>query len=185
RVEPIGYRITQGEWTTTKGQASTVWGQVYGDLGKNIAGLGTDKLIQVAIPDTKDAMNKMKSVADADNHTSFKSRLENAMLASAQVTTDAIMSVGMAIHENNDYGSDCLKKLKRVNARARDRNVGEKELQSLAQKMIREDINAMRQKWADEWLYYGNDAGSTMGVSKSIELEMWGLWILNENLKIK
>jgi hypothetical protein len=182
KVAPIGYRITQGQSKIV--EPSPVWGQVYGDLGKTITGLGMDKAIQVLTSDYKAARDANQKVATADNHQSFKTLLENAMLANARLTSDAIMSVGMGIHQNIDYGSDCLKKLRRIDSRARDRKVNDRDLQLMAMDMINKDVDALRQQWANDWLYYGNDPGSTMGVSNSIELELWGLWILNENLKL-
>src|SRR5690349_7972775 len=108
-----------------------VWAKVFGDLGKQAAGWGIDKALKVVTPQSGAAMNAVESAAASDRG-SFKSRLENAMLEQSRRTSDAIMSVAMSINENSDYGAECLQRLKRNNARARDPKVPEKELEALA-----------------------------------------------------
>src|SRR5262249_47790602 len=116
-----------------------VWAHVFGDVGKEVTGWGIDRAIKVATPKPSIGIKAVESAATADE-ASFKTRLENAMLQEASLTSNAIMSVAIGINANDNYGSECLQKLKRVNARARDPKVGEKELEFLAKQMIREDM---------------------------------------------
>ena len=161
-----------------------VWAKVFGDLGKEVAGLGIDAALKVVTPDSSAAKNAIQSAA-ISNQVSFKTSLENAMLAEADLTIKAIMSVAMSINANSSYGAECLQKLKRLNPRLKNPKVSEDELEPMAKAMIRNDINKQRQEWADQWFYYGNDPGPSLGMADGIELELWGLWILNEKLKTK
>jgi hypothetical protein len=115
---------------------------------------------------------------------SFKTNLENALLTEADLTSNAIMSLAMSIHENNDYGAQCLTKLKRTNAAANKPKISERELEILAKQMIREDINKQRQEWAYKWFYYGNDPGPNAHIIDTMELQQWALWILAEKLEL-
>jgi hypothetical protein len=162
-----------------------VWAKVFGDLGKEVVGLGVKTVHKVVTPPSQAAKDAIQLAAKSDQ-TSFKTNLENAMLAEADLTIKAILSVATDINENSIYGAQCLAKLKQNNPRlnAPGARVKDDELERLAKQMIREDINKQRQKWADEWFYYGNDPGSREGLAEAIELEMWSLWILNEQLKL-
>ena len=160
-----------------------VWAKVFGDLGKQIAGLGVDAAHKVVTPDSNPAQNAIQTAANS-SQSSFKTNLENAMLAEADLTIKAILSLAMSINEDSGYGAKCLEKLKRLNPRAKNPKASENELELLAKQMIRSDLNKQRQQWADEWFYYGYDPGPSAGMAESIELELWGLWILNEQLKL-
>lgn len=160
-----------------------VWAKVFGDLGKQIGGLGIDAVHKVTTPNSNPAQTAIQNAANS-SQSSFKTNLENAMLAEADLTIKAIMSVAMTINENSNYGAECLQKLKRITPLATAPKTTEKELELMAKAMIRSDINTQREKWADEWFYYGNDPIQTAGMSESIELELWGLWVLNEKLHL-
>ena len=160
-----------------------VWAQVFGQVGQQIAGFGIDKAIKVVTPDSNGAQTAIQDAASSDQG-SFKTRLENALLAEADLTSKAIMSVAMGVHENENYGAECLEKLKKVNPQAKQPKVNEKDLERMAKAMIKDDINKQRQEWADKWFYYGNDPGPIGGMARSIEIELWGLWLLNEKLKL-
>jgi hypothetical protein len=162
-----------------------VWAKVFGDLGKQVTGWGTDKALKVVTPPSGAAQNAIVTAASSPDLGSFRTRLENALLAEADLTSKAILNLGWSIHDSSDYGAECLQNLKRANPRARDPKVGDRELLDLAKQMISADIDAQRKKWADEWFYYGNDPGTTAGLAESIEREMWGLWTLNERLQFK
>lgn len=161
-----------------------VWAKMFGDLGKQVVGLGIDKALKVVAPSSDSAQKALQSVATADQ-VSFKTSLENALLAEADLTVKAIMSLALSILENPSYGAECLERLRRLDARARDPRVTESQLELMAKEMIRNDLNNHRRKWANEWFYYGNDPGPTAGLAESIELEMWALWILNEQFRVK
>jgi len=169
--------------TTTTLDYDKVWAKVYGDLGKQVTGLGIEKGLKVATASSAVARNAVQSVAMSDE-TSFKTRLENAMLESARLTSDAIMSLAMSINQNSTYGVECLEKLRKENPHARMLQEPDRELENLAKTMIRNNIDERRQIWAGMWFYYGADPGSIAGVSVSIEKEIWALWILEEQLRI-
>ncbi len=161
-----------------------VWAKVFGDLGKQVTGLGIDKALNVVTPSSGTAVNAVHVAATADE-TTFKSRLENAMLKEAERTSNAIMSLALSINLDFFYGAECLEKLRKLNPRVRAGIVSELELELLAKTMITYDIDQLRKKWADDWFFYGNDPGTTAGVAESIEREMWALWILNEDFRAK
>lgn len=161
-----------------------VHAKVFGDLGAQVAGLGIDKALKVVAPKPNTAQNAIQ-LAASSGQTSFKANLENAMTQEAKLTSDAIMSLANSITENSNYGAECLQKLRRVEPRARDPKLTEKQLEPMAKDMIVRDIDAQRQKWANEWFYYGYDPGTTAGMAENIERELWGLWILNEQFKVK
>jgi hypothetical protein len=172
------------DWLIKEPNHDKVWAKIFGDLGKQVAGLGIDKALKVVTPNSREAQNAIQSAASS-GQTSFKTRLENALEAEAGITSDAIMSLANSIAENDNYGAECLEKLKRLNPNAFNSKVTEKQRELLAKKMIRDDIDRQRQLWADQWFYYGYDPGTTTGIADDIEQEMWGLWILNEKLQAK
>jgi hypothetical protein len=133
-----------------------VHAKIFGDLGAQVAGFGIDKALKVIVPNPANATSKVDAAAMSPR-ASFKTSLENALLAEADLTSKAIMSLAMSILQNQDYGAECLARLKRVSAAANKKDITERELETLAKQMIREDINKQRQEWADKWFYYGND----------------------------
>ena len=159
-----------------------VHAKMFGDLGAKVAGLGIEKGLNVVTPDSSLAQNAIQ-VAASSGQTSFKTNLENALAAQATLTSDAIMSLANNINENVNYGAECLEKVRRVNPRARNPKVSEKELEVMAKEMINADIDIKRREWADTWFFYGHNPGTTRGLAENIERELWGLWILNEKLK--
>jgi hypothetical protein len=95
-----------------------VWAKIFGDVGKQVVGWGTDKAIKVMKPDPEPAKAAIdKFVNGAPQH--FKTTLENALMTEAGLTSEAIEDVAISINMDDDYGPECLKKLKRVNPRAR------------------------------------------------------------------
>lgn len=161
-----------------------VHAKVFGDLGAQVLGLGIDKALKVAAPDLK-LGEKAVEIAAASTRASFKTNLENALAAEATLTSNAIMSLANSVNENNNYGAECLQRLRRVDPRARDLGGTKKdqqELEVLAKKMITDDIDTKRREWADKWFYYGHEPGTTHGLAEDIERELWGLWILSQKL---
>ena len=122
--------------------------KMFGDLGTKVAGLGIEKGLNVVTPDSSLAQNAIQ-VAASSGQTSFKTNLENALAAQATLTSDAIMSLANNINENVNYGAECLEKVRRVNPRARNPKVSEKELEVMAKEMINDDIDIKRREWAD------------------------------------
>jgi hypothetical protein len=160
-----------------------VHAKIFGDLGSQVVGLGIDKALKVTAPKPDAAKNKV-DVAAMSTPESFKTNLENALLAEADLTSKAIMSLAMSILENQDYGVQCLAKLRRINSGANRKDITEHELEAMAKKMIREDINKQRDQWANKWFYYGYNPVFDGREAELIEREMWGLWLLNEKIQL-
>jgi hypothetical protein len=184
-----GKRIggARGVITTVEMDHDKVMAKVYGDLGKEVVGLGIKGALKVATPDFAKAKSAVTLAESSTNITSFRTNLENSLLEQSRVTTKAMRSLAMSILEDPDYGHDCLEKLSgqyQGYVNPSGSNVGT--LRSLAKGMIRADIDKIRQQWADDWFFYGrNPPKLTAGAMRDgIELELWALWILNEQFKL-
>src|SRR5262249_8751435 len=129
--------------------------KVFGELGQKIVGLGIEKILDVVRPKAEDAKNAVARAAESSDLRSFKTKLENAMLEEADLTMGQIMSLAMSILNNPTYGQECLQKLDRLYPSAKRMNPRMRE--DMAKKMIRDDINEQRDRWASNWFYYAND----------------------------
>lgn len=159
-----------------------VYAKIFGDMGSHVVGIGIDKGLKATFASSEDAKAKIDAVG-VSSAESFKTNLENALLAEADLTIKAIMSLAMSILQNQDYGAECLAKLKRVDPTANRKDIKERDLEMLAKQMIRRDIDRQRKEWAAKWLYYGNDPVWTGQETAALEREIWGLWLLEEQLQ--
>ncbi len=56
----------------------------------------------------------------------------------------------------------------------------------VANKFVEKIVDEQREKWAKEWLYYGNNPpnASTYEMSRKIEREIWAMWILDQDFNL-
>lgn len=160
---------------------SKIAAKVFGDLGKEVTGLGVDYAINLAV-----AGGKAKTdvgAAAAAGMTSFKSQLANALSEEAELRTRAIMGLAISILQDQRYGAAALQRLYKKRHDARRMRLAEQE--RLGKEMILNDINDFRHKWASEWLYYGNNpAGESLHrMSDKMEREIWGMWLVEQDFK--
>jgi hypothetical protein len=110
------------------------------------------------------------------------------MSKQAVVTMDQIMSwANRILEDRRGFGQACLQKVYQRNPRLKD---ARKEfLQDQGEALIVEEIDAKRSQWANsgDWFYYANDppAMTKEEIRNAIEIELWALWILNQELRIE
>ncbi len=165
---------------------SKVWAKVFGDMSAGVAGFGVDKLLKPGAPkpggDVRKAMEQVVSATDMSN---FGLKLKDAVEANAAVTKQAILNLAMDIHKNDKYGNECLQRLERLEPRMKHAKPEERLARGKA--MIEKDIDRHREKWADEWFMYGREPLRAFEprLIDAIELELWALWILQQEFKVK
>jgi hypothetical protein len=164
-----------------------VHAKVIGDLGGQVTGMGINGIISVASPDLSAAKNAQAAVTLAPDMKSFKKRLGDAFVEQAKATRGAILSLSGSIASNPNWGFECLDKLyKQYQGHVNPQRSEKATIQNLAYSMIRQDVDRMRERWANDWLFYGNNPPmiNEDELRKAMEIEQWALWILSEELGV-
>jgi hypothetical protein len=182
-----------GWWNVKKIQEvhhNEVWAKVFGDVAHDGGHFVIDKSLERLEPDSK-LLNEAENATDVAASSSswdFKRNLENAMSKQASVTMDQIMSwANRILEDRRGFGQAFLQKVYQRNPRLKD---ARKEfLQDQGEALIVEEIDAKRSQWANsgDWFYYANDPPATTKeeIRNAMEIELWALWILNQELRIE
>lgn len=164
-----------------------VHAKAYGDFAGQVTGLGINGAIKVILPDPQKIKGAVLPAEASSNVASFRTNLDNSLLQQSQVTIDIIKKLAFDIRHNPDYGRQCLEKLsQRTHGHVNPAGSYYITLKSMAERMIREDIDRLRREWAADWFFFGSEIPTTSpdAMAEAIEIELWASWLLNEEFKL-
>ena len=164
-----------------------VHAKVFGDLGGQVLNLGINGAIKAIEPDPAKVKTAVLQAEASSTVTSFRSNLDNSLREQSQATIDTIKKLAFDIRHDSDFGRRCLEKLtQRTQGHVTREGSGYGTLKSMAERIIREDIDRLRREWAADWFFYGTEIPtiSPDAMSEAIEIELWASWLLNEEFKL-
>lgn len=177
---------------------SQIASKVFGELSSNaVSKLAFDPII-AAITKVPERNNNNLSYQELMNvslipdnaesrdlHDSLKTRLENALMDEERKTKNQILDLAIKIQRNPLIGKVVLEHLYKKRPEVAKMNIRDK--QTAAERFVESIVDGHREKWAQEWLYYGNNppTTSTTEMARKIEREIWAFWILDQEFKVK
>lgn len=187
------YLDVRGKFRTfTESSHDKVAAKIFGDAAANVVQeIGVNRFLADAIKKVS-KREKGKSYQELttaaliqdnansnDLYHSLKTRLENALIDEKTRTVKTISELALIIRRDPNWGKEVLAHLYKTQPNLQKMNdVG---LQQAINKHIEDLINYWRGEWAKEALYYGRNPPntSTYEMSRKIEREIWGMWILD------
>lgn len=182
----------------TAEEHNKVAAKIFGDASVNITQLvGVDYLankIQTKARENGNSFDQVASLsmipqnAKSDTlYQSLKTNFENA-LADEQLKTEMTISdFALELKANPrlgpNFGKAVLEKMYREQPNTKQESQALR--QQRAYQAVIKIVDAFRNKWADDWFYYGNNPPrvSTYEMSRKIEREIWAMWLLDQAFK--
>lgn len=171
---------------------ASIFGDVVKDAGNGAGAAVIEKLFKPSPPNT-DLITRATTaatLAGASSPADFRGKLEHALWAQAEVTIDKIMSwANQILEDRRKFGYGILEKLYQLHPHMRKDNFPKETLQDKGEAIIVEEINRKRDAWANSggWFYYANNPPTTPKtmIADNLEVELWALWLLQEQLWIE
>jgi hypothetical protein len=184
----VTYKLSQvatNTWERTKvTDYDKVGGKLAADLVKDIGKTffdQTKKLIQIPAPSTPNAQD----VANQVNPESFRSALRRELARQKKTLTATIgVYADKVIDAQYNFGQEQVNRLVTMNPNFLKKPYSDQI--RAGQKMLDGDLDALRDKWADQWYYFGNNPFpySRWELARRFERELWALWILQQDYKV-
>lgn len=175
---------------------NNIMAKIFGDASKNLLqplvnsiGDGVGKIPARGKGRSSEELTALSLISKNANSDavsqSLKTRLENALEDEKQLTTKTILALALEIKRSQVFGKNVLAYLYKTQPQAIKANDQSK--MQLARQFIEKIVDAQRQKWAETWFYYGNEPPnpSVAEMSRRLEREIWGMWILDQEYKVK
>ncbi|MBL8219541.1 MAG: hypothetical protein JNL62_09935 [Bryobacterales bacterium] len=171
----------KGVSVANKEDYSKVAAKIFGDTGAATVQLGTDKVFRMSMPTPSSQIES--AIAAEPNVGSFKTILQNELSVRSDSLLKSINRVGQDIQEDLLFGQQVLEKMYRTVPGSEYFPYYSQE--AAAKGFIRNDVNSKRAEWAAKWQYYGKDPnlGAYELMVRTMEKEVWALWILNQKYK--
>jgi hypothetical protein len=189
---------TFGGWRIkTELEYSEVAAKTLGDSIHEVTGLALDAIFERVWP-KEEGPRKMdlalSSTIEAGQVGSFKSNLENALLAASAVITGQLGTLSENINryespEGGGFGDALVRILEK--RFPRPKNMKDDAFDDLQERnghqMLDEYFDKLRRSYARTWFYYGNNplTAQLPFIQFDLEIETWALWILNQDWKTK
>jgi hypothetical protein len=163
---------------TQKVDADPTLVQLSGDIGKSVAGLLIDfGLKAVMTPPPTPPDTKFADISGANHWQSYKTGLTQALYDQQVQGQGNIRQIANAIENDVQAGEKLAEALIKEQPNLLDASAVDQEI--AGQAMINKNINKMREGWANEWFYFGNDPPKVnVSMDEIFETEMWAAWIL-------
>jgi hypothetical protein len=175
---------------------SEVMAKTFGDTVHENINHVFDHVLDAVWPSEKtQEMNQpLASAIDSGQLDSFKTLVENALSDASGLVTGQLGTLSENINkyrspDGGGFGDVVLRDVKKVTpppARIADDKYDDM-LETKGQQMLDEYFDKLRQVYAKEWFYYGNNPvlGELPYLRFKFALEMWAVFILNRDWKYK
>jgi hypothetical protein len=184
---PKGYQV----------QSSRHWDEqaadFFGDSVDKVVGVGLDATLKKVFPAAPEKRTEPQglvgAIANADV-ASFKTNLVSALEAEIGRMAGALGTMRTNIDNNQAFGDEILEVFARQNPHTKTKHLNPREetqLEEMAEEMLDVAFDKLRQEYARKWRYYGNNPGvlNLSSLTRKMELEIWALWILDQEYHIK
>ncbi len=175
--------------TTTVKVANPIADKMLGDMGKAAAGY-VNGLLQKQLQPSAPAFKAPDDgfIQKTNDWQSFRTGMLTALYAQQQqgqqqirgiansVENNAVM-VGQALVDRLFREQPTLKSLKGTD--------GDNKRYLAGAAMINKSLNDQRDKWADDWFYYGNDPPQLRWNEDILmERQLWAMWMVEEQIEV-
>jgi hypothetical protein len=181
----------------TEHEYSEVAAKFFGDFTHENLGHAFDSILEKVWPKSEEQRKVDAALglsAESGNIGTFKSNLENALLGQSAVVVGQLGTLSENINqykrpEGGGFGEavveEVLRRIPRMKGVSND--VADRAVESNGQRMLDEYFNGLRQKFAGEWFYYGNNPrpGSLHKLPFFFEIETWAFWLLSQEWRSK
>ncbi len=162
--------------------------KVFGDAIGKTTGMGIDAVFSAVIPAQR--VNnarpvQLETAISGGNLTSYRTSLENLLLAEAGKVTGQLAAASENINRDSDFGKKMLIEVEKGTPLFQKLPDAQKELAGM--KYLDEYFDNLRQQYAKDWFYYGNNPipSPQSDLTFHIEAEMWALFILDQKFHSK
>lgn len=131
------------------------------------------------------ALAQIQPNADSrDLHQSLRTKLEAALNDERERTIKTISDLALAVRRNPNFGKNAVEYLLKTYPQIRGDHSGPI-MDGVADRFIEKLVDDQRNKWAKEWLYYGNlpPQTSILEMSRKIEREIWAMWLMDQGYR--
>jgi len=187
-----GYEIVKVSAGTLEETAAKA--AYFGDKLEKGLGTGLDKLVakvtpktelkDVSRPATADLKSKLTQTIQKADYASFKTMITAVLDEEIRITTGQFGLWYSATHNDRDFGT---KLLAAVKAKFNLPHLSPDSLETFGVNDIDDYIDKLRNKFAKDWFYYGNDPDEKgiKSLPDRIEKELWALWIIDQEFKVR
>ncbi len=119
-----------------------------------------------------------------DLHQSLRTRMEASLRDEKEKTVKTISDMALELRRSSTFIKGAYEFFVKLNAQVRGGNVGVQQM--AADRFVERMVDEQREKWAKEWLYYGNlpPQTSIVEMSRKIEREIWAMWIIDQEFTL-
>ena len=159
----------------------------FGDTIKGALGLGLDQVVKKITPEDPKDRDKSKDVQLSNllrgsNYATFQNSI-NAQIDEEIRSMKALFGK-MHTNANNNLalGHELLDALEE----SKNPKTPLEQLEVIGTTRIQKYVDGMRANFAKEWWYFGNnpDLSTLRSLDDKIELELWALWVLDQDFKV-
>lgn len=181
----------------TEREYSEVAAKFFGDFTHENLGHAFDAALEKVWPKSEEQHGvdpQLRSAAEAGNIGSFKTILENALLAERAKVIGKLGTLSENIgsykrQAGGGFGEAVVQEVLKVYPRLKAVSADSADLAivSNGQKMLDEYFDLLRQNFARDWFYYGNNPrpGSLHDLPFRLEIETWALWLTSQEWRSK
>ena len=128
-----------------------------------------------------EAFNAIRSVS----YLSFKTSFEKVFNKEIELTGTELGKLKHAATLNRNFGHDIMDSV-RKDPWANAKNVTLDQLEEIASNSIYNSYDYIREQWAKDWFYFGNNPGirGWDSLPDEMEIALWAMWVRSQDFKV-
>jgi hypothetical protein len=164
-----------------------VAGKVCADMSKELGKIGLGEVTK-SVPINSVSPADGSGVAKAGDPDQFKREIGDELNSQKKMLTATIGDFADKILDSKlDWGGEQVKRLLKKYPELL--KLPEQEQRRRGESMLNDDLDKMRNSWADNpvWFYFGYVpfSYSRFELARTIERELWALWVLDQDYKVE
>ena len=172
---------------STKLTHDTARAAFFGDTIKGALGLGLDAVVKKITPEDPKDRDKSQDVQlsrllRGSDYATF----ENAINGQIDEEIKSMLALFGKMHTNANNNLALGHELLNALEESKNPRTSPDQLEIIGTARIQKHVDGMRANFAKEWWYFGNnpDLSTLRSLDDKIELELWALWVLDQDFKI-
>jgi hypothetical protein len=176
-------------WVKSKEEFNEIAAKFFGDTVHEVLGHVLDKTFELVMPEPHppEMNDAFWNAILGSQLGSFRSNLMNGLLAASKTVTNQLTNLSENINHRQDFGDAVLREVdKRFPApKNMNRDKWDQLRETNGMNLLDEYFDKLRQRYAKDWFYYGNNPspGRLPILSFHIELEIWAIWLVAQEWK--
>jgi hypothetical protein len=180
-------------WVKSREEYSEFAAKFFGDEIKELLGHPLDKLFELVMPEAGSSNAKINDAfwnsILGSNLGSFRTNIVNGLAAASQDVMDQLRTLSTNIDDKQDFGKAVLREVDKrfPRSKSRSQEAADDLLERNGRTLLDDYFYKLRQRYAKDWFYYGNDPVTSRLplLAFHFEVQIWALWILNQDWKMK